>query len=306
MTHPASTVLMIRPTRFGFNSESAATNSFQKEPQPDLIEHIQQMAQTEFDEFVINLEKIGVEVIVYDDFLDSETPDSIFPNNWFSTHDGNRLILYPMAVKNRRKERRSDIIIGLKERYQFQIEDLTFHENERIPLFLEGTGSLIFDPINQLVFAAISERTSESLVGKVAEYLDYRPICFRAFGKKGEPIYHTNVMMSIGVNFVAIGMETIHPEDKERVQNELESTNKSLCYLTNEQVYNHFAGNVLQIANKKNEKVLVVSKSAMSVFTDDQLNCLKATNDHILAIEIPTIESVGGGSVRCMLAEINA
>ena len=301
---PAKTVLMIRPTNFGFNAETALSNSFQEVPNIESTDEIQPLACEEFDEFVRKLKVLDVEVIEFEDFELSKTPDSIFPNNWFSTHEDGHLVIYPMAAKNRRKERRSDVIITLKERFRYRIEDFTHYETDSHPHFLEGTGSLIFDHDCKKVYAALSIRTSRQLVEEVAHLLGYEAICFNALGKKGELIYHTNVMMSIGDQFIAIGLESVIPEDLPKLQASLADSGKTIISLTNTQVYDQFAGNILQIENKRKEKILVISQKAFVGLESQQLDLLKKFNEHILPISIPTIEQIGGGSVRCMLAEI--
>lgn len=301
---PAKTVLMIRPTTFGFNFETALSNSFQELPNIESADQIQSLARKEFDEFVRKLKALDVEVIEFEDFEHSKTPDSIFPNNWFSTHLDGHLVIYPMAAKNRRKERRSDVIITLKERFRYRIEDFTHYETDSQPHFLEGTGSLIFDHDCKKVYAALSIRTSRQLVEEVAHLLGYEAICFNALGKKGELIYHTNVMMSIGNQFIAIGLESVIPEDLPKLQTSLADSGKTIISLTNTQVYDQFAGNILQIENKGKEKILVISQKAFDGLETSQLDLFKKFNEHLLPISIPTIEQIGGGSVRCMLAEI--
>jgi hypothetical protein len=294
---------MIRPTAFGFNLEAFETNSFQNEPEEN-TEAIQNKALIEFNSFAESLSKVGVNVTVIDDLEDSKTPDSIFPNNWFTTHRDRRMFLYPMAVPNRRAERREDIIAGLKNTHGYEIEDLSFYENDISPKFLEGTGSLIFDHDNKVVYAAISPRTSEELVTEVAENLGYRAVTFNAYGKESELIYHTNVMMSGGSNFIAVGLETVDSKDRENVLNHIKSSGKKIIELSNDQVYNTFVGNIIQLKNTANESVLVISKLAYGNLTKEQQAALHKLNDHIVQGDIPTIESIGGGSVRCMIAEL--
>lgn len=300
---PRKTVLMIRPSNFGYNVETAVSNSFQQIP-IDSNEVLQDSALKEFDTFVEQLKELDVEVIVYEDFEQSKTPDSIFPNNWFSTHEDGLLILYPMATSNRRKERRSDIVISLKDRFRYRIEDFTYYEDLPQPHYLEGTGSLIFDHESKVVYAALSIRTSRYLVEEVSDLLGYKAVCFNALGKQGELIYHTNVMMSIGDKYIAIGLDTVLPEDLPHLNEALANSGKSIIELSNNQVYEQFTGNMLQLANKKGQRVLVLSKKAYEGLNASQLESLQKLNDHLLPISIPTIEKIGGGSVRCMLAEI--
>ncbi len=300
MKHLTDTVLMIRPTNFGYNDEAAESNSFQNKPEIDSSE-VQTNALKEFDAFKAKLEALHVNVIDFAD-TNTDTPDSIFPNNWFSTHQSNELILYPMAVANRRAERRDDIIADLVRRNNYKLVD--FSDEEANGRFLEGTGSLIFDHEHKTVYAAISPRTSPELVEKIANELNYKAITFEALGMDGELIYHTNVMLCIGDDYAIIGADTIIQQDRERVLRSLRESGKELITFSNDQIYNSFAGNMLQIKNTNNESILVMSQKAFNSLNDDQRRKLEKLNDFILPASIPTIESVGGGSVRCMLAEI--
>lgn len=296
-------VLMVRPTAFGFNSIAAESNAFQNKPL-EQAEEIQRKALKEFDRAVEQLRNHGIEVTVFSDVPDSKTPDSIFPNNWFSTHATGELILYPMAVSNRRAERRADIVEHLIASNGYFLHDFSHFEVGDLPIFLEGTGSLVFDHENKLVYAALSPRTHKTLVERVAELLGYTAVVFTAYGKSGELIYHTNVMLCIGTKFVAIGMDTIAKEERSRVAEAIKKSRKRLIALTNNQVYNHFAGNMLQLENSANEKLLILSEAAKSSLTDKQVSELLEFNTHLVALRIPTIEFIGGGSARCMLAEI--
>ncbi len=292
---------MIAPTKFGFNEEAFKTNSFQNRPDPAFTS-VNQTALEEFDRFVESLKELKVDVRRISDFGNSTTPDSIFPNNWFSTHSSGALCLYPMAVENRRAERRTDIIDDLKKEFGYQIIDFTHLENQNI--YLEGTGSLLLDHDNKVAYGAISPRTHQVALEKFAKTLNFEPVAFEAYGKTGELIYHTNVMMCIGDKYIIVGMDTVKESDRKMLQQHLDNSGKQIIYLTNEQVYQHFGGNMLQIRNTDNETILVMSSQARKSLNADQLNQLESLNDHILAPEIPTIESVGGGSVRCMIAEI--
>ena len=294
---------MVSPTRFGFNEEAYLTNSFQNRVELSNDE-LQNKAKSEFDAFVQQLKDLQVDVLIYEDIPDSTTPDSIFPNNWFSTHVTGELFLYPMAVKNRRAERREHIIQDLVDSYGYSITDLSHFETADPHLFLEGTGSLILDHENKVAYAALSPRTSQVVLDVFAQHLGYEVVSFEAYGKTGELIYHTNVMMATGDNYVIVGLDTIAEQNRVRVETKLRASGKELITLSNDQVYNAFAGNMLQIRNTKDETILVLSQKAMDALSEEQLDDFTRLNDHLLAIEIPTIEKVGGGSVRCMLAEI--
>lgn len=296
-------IIMIRPTRFGFNEESFKTNSFQNRSDlpPD---EIQKLALQEFDSFVARLNDVGISVKVFEDLPDSSTPDSIFPNNWFSTHVDKKMILYPMAVENRRDERRPDIIQELVLENNYDLLDFTESENMYDPKYLEGTGSLIFDHANNIVFAAISPRTDESLIAEIANTLKITPVTFKAYGKENELIYHTNVMLAMGDEFAVLGSETIDQMDRQKVISYLKQLNKEIIYMTNDQIFNGFAGNMLQLKNTHGENVMVMSSKAYASLSKDQLEQFKQFNQHIVQANIPTIEFIGGGSARCMIAEL--
>jgi len=304
MKQTTHTILMIEPTCFGFNEEAFLTNSFQKRPTSNEHDAIQIAALKEFNAFVDKLNLLGVDTLIYKDFEQSITPDSIFPNNWISTHQSGELITYPMAVANRQNEVRADIIADLINQSNYQHNDLTHYINETVPAFLEGTGSMIFDHNNKVVYGALSPRTDLVLLERVGELLGYSVISFNAYGKTGELIYHTNVMLCVGDSFACVGTDTIAPEEKEMVLNSLQNSGKEIIELSNDQVYNHFAGNMLQIENRHGETILVMSKNAFDSLTEEQKAVMNEHNDHILAVAIPTIERIGGGSARCMLAEI--
>ena len=298
------TLLMIEPVQFGFNTEAFETNSFQNEPLGSEAHLIQDKALSEFTRFVAQLEELGVTVLVFQDSLHWFTPDSIFPNNWISTHETGDLFTFPMTVPNRRNERKQRIIESLIEKFDFIHTDLSTWENELPPRFLEGTGSMIFDRSNRICYAALSPRTDLLALKQFGEISNFELVTFNAFGKNGEAIYHTNVMLSVGETFVCVGAKTIAEEDRSRVINSFESTGKEIIEFTNQQIYSHFAGNMLQVKNAKGESILVLSDRIYEKLTSIQRTRLENHNDHLLPIDIRTIEKIGGGSVRCMLAEI--
>ncbi len=306
MMHPqlSDTLLMIRPTRFGFNEEAFQTNSFQVRPNLLETESIQSKALMEFDQFVKQLRRVGIKVIVHeDDPLDSSA-DSIFPNNWISTHTNGYLVTYPMAVSNRRRERKQEIIDALMSQYGYKWLDLSPWENEAEPRYLEGTGSMIFDREHRICYAALSPRTSLKALTEFTSRFRYELVTFEAFGKTGEPIYHTNVMLTIGETFAVVGLDTIALVDRERLIHKIESTGKEVIAFSNEQIYEYFAGNMLQVKSDEGERILVLSNRAFQVLTTGQLEQLSYHNELLLPIDIRTIENVGGGSVRCMMAEV--
>lgn len=305
LTHQLTdTLLMIQPVQFGFNEETSKTNSFQNEPARNEAHSIQEKALIEFKQFVTQLEQLGVTVLVFEDTLDSFTPDSIFPNNWISTHQNGDLFTYPMTVPNRRKERNLRIIDFLTDKFHFTHIDLSGWENELPPRYLEGTGSMIFDRPNRICYAALSSRTHLAALKEFGSISNFEIVAFHALGKNGEAIYHTNVMLSVGETFVCVGAETISEEDRSRVVKSFESSGKEIIEFTNEQIYSHFAGNMLQVKNAKGESVLVLSDRIFGKLTTHQRARLAHHNDHLLPIDIRTVEKIGGGSVRCMLAEI--
>ncbi len=296
-----NTLLMVIPNSFEFNKEAFLSNKFQTKPNRDKT-IVQKQVEAEFKLAVNTLRENGIEIILHENSKDKQLPDAIFPNNWISTHQSGELLTYPMAVTNRRKERNTALITKLCNERNYKHIDLSGFEKEG--LFLEGTGSIVFDHINKKAYACESPRTSNKLFQKVVAKLGYSPIVFKAYGKKNELIYHTNVMLSIGETFVAIGIDTIDENDRRRVLSSFNDSNKKIIELFNDQVYSSFAGNMLQVENKKTEKILVLSNSAYNSLTRKQLTDLKKFNKHLCILNIPTIEKVGGGSARCMLAEI--
>jgi hypothetical protein len=304
MKQTTSHIIMIAPTNYGFNEEAFITNKFQQRPDTSELSKIQDIVLSEFNEFVQLLTEKGVTVHVHSDVPNSQTPDSIFPNNWISTHQTGELITYPMGVSNRRGERREDIVSSLITEYGFNHIDFSDRENRNPPAYLEGTGSMILDHTNKVVYGAISPRTDQKTMEGLAKTIGYDAVAFKAYGKMGELIYHTNVMMCIGDRFVIIGTDTIDEKDSARVLESIAKSSKEMVSLSNDQVHNHFAGNMLQIENGKGETILVLSKTAFDSLNADQLMQLNKMNDHIVSPDIPTIERIGGGSARCMMAEL--
>ena len=295
-------IMMIRPANFGFNSETAVNNSFQSAPDNDLENTISQSAIKEFDAMVEKLQIHGIEVKVIEDTPKPIKPDAIFPNNWLSFHNNNTLITYPMFAQNRRTERRDDIIkefeesLGYDVRYKFE-----FYESEN--LYLEGTGSMILDRVNKIVYACISPRTDIQVLDKFCVLMGYRKLVFHAYDIDGALIYHTNVMMCVGQDFAIVCLECIHSDDeKEELIDLLESSGKEIIEISLDQV-NQFAGNMLQLLTDQMSGILVMSQSAYTSLEADQIDKIRA-HSQILALDIPIIEKYGGGSVRCMMAEI--
>ena len=296
-----STILMVRPAAFGFNAETAANNYFQSNPDISNAE-LQKKALYEFDNMVAILRKRGVTVIVIEDTEIPAKPDAIFPNNWLSTSPNGTVTVYPMFAPNRRIEKREDIVQQLSKDFTVtNLQDWSEYEVEG--RFLEGTGSMIVDHENAMIYAAISERTNLSVLEKFAATNNYQAVVFLATDKDGHPIYHTNVMMALGEDFSVLCEEAIEEEwELIAVRQLLESTNHAIIPITREQMCS-FAGNMLEVKNDKEEHLLVMSQSAFDSLRKEQKNMLEAYAT-LLPIPVPTIEQVEGGSVRCMMAEI--
>ncbi len=296
------TVLMIRPAHFGYNPETAASNAFQHNEPGMESNDIAARALQEFDQLVLALESAGIEVLVAHDRPDVRTTDSVFPNNWVSFHEDGSVITYPMCSPQRRQERREDLLdeIGKK----FRMEDrLRLERHEQENRFLEGTGSLVLDRPHRLAYACLSNRTDEDLLDEFCTFSGYEAVVFQASDKNGQPIYHTNVMMAIGETFAVVALDTIkEPQDRAKVLAHLHHTKKEVVEITMEQVY-AFAGNMLQLRNKKGELFLILSQRAFDSLSEAQVSRLRA-HTNLLHIPVPTIETYGGGSVRCMIAEV--
>ena len=297
---------MIQPAAFFFNEETAENNYYQDASKAVAKTSSQELALKEFNEFVDLLRSNHIEVIVVPDLVENQTPDSIFPNNWVSFHEDGHVFLYPMYAKSRRKERRPEILDQVKNA-GFSISELTdLSSTENDGLYLEGTGSMIFDRANQIAYAARSIRTDENLFTRYCETIGYQPVVFSSFqtvDQKRLPIYHTNVMMCVADRYAVICLTCIDDTDERNmVREHLEKSGKTIIEISEEQV-NQFAGNMLQVENTMGEKFLVMSNSACKSLTSEQLNLLTSFNP-ILAPSLTTIETCGGGSARCMLAEV--
>ena len=294
-------ILLIRPATFIFNPETAASNAFQLEIN-ESEEVIKKKKLQEFEDFVKTLKSKGVNVFVFDDSKSPEKPDAIFPNNWVSFHSDGTVILYPMFAPNRRYERRQDIIESLKQDFVVaKILDLSKYENEG--KYLEGTGSIIFDHINKMAYACLSPRTNKELFFEVCKYLNYKPIYFYAHDENGKEIYHTNVMMCIGERFAVICLDSITDQaERELVNNSLTETGHQVIDITFEQMKS-FAGNMLAIQTNENKSILALSQSSFDSLTSNQKKELEKYSE-LVPLSINTIETIGGGSARCMIAEI--
>lgn len=299
----ASTVLMVEPIAFGYNSQTAENNYFQVE-QKDA--DIQQKALQEFNDFAAKLRSKGVKVVTVQDTLEPHSPDSIFPNNWVSFHENGKAVFYPMFAPNRRVERRTDILDTLRsEGFSIEnVEDFSHFENEE--KYLEGTGSMIFDHDYKIAYGSVSLRLDEELFRKFCAEFGFTPVVFHSFQNVGDqrlPIYHTNVMMCVAKEFVVICLDCIDDEmEREKVQEVIKSTNKELIEISEDQLQ-QFAGNMLQVQNEAGEKFLVMSETAYKSLTSDQIQRIE-NHCEIIYADLNTIETNGGGSARCMLAEV--
>lgn len=300
----ASTVLMIRPTRFQSNPMTAGSNVFQGRSNATPDEQ-QEAAQREFDDLADALRAAGIAVIVVDDTPDPHTPDSIFPNNWVSFHADGRVVLYPMEALNRRTERRADIIDRLDQQLGFrviEVVDLTVHE--AAGHYLEGTGSMVLDRANRVAYACLSSRTHLDPLGDFAHRMDYDVVAFDAADRNGVPIYHTNVLMNIGeVVAVICDAAIVRDDQREAVLARLIDTGHEIVSLSFDQL-DAFAGNMLELRNETGERVTAMSVKAYTSLTDAQREILES-NGRIVSSPIDNIEMSAGGSVRCMLAEVH-
>jgi hypothetical protein len=306
MNQTTNSILMIRPVAFRMNEQTAVNNYYQKVLDGLSPETVNEKALKEFDDFVAKLRKVGVNVVVVDDTIEPNTPDSIFPNNWISFHENGDVVLYPMFAENRRAERREDILDILEdEGFEInEIMDYTSAEEDNI--FLEGTGSLLLDRENGKAYCALSPRADEELMIEFCEDFELSPIIFEAFQTvNGERklIYHTNVMMCLGDTFAVICADCIDDKkERKMVLDSLRRDDKEVILITEEQV-NNFAGNMLEVKGKNNERYLVMSESAYKSLTKKQIGQLEA-HVEIIHSSLDTIEACGGGSARCMMAEI--
>lgn len=292
-------VLLVKPARFGFNEQTAPSNAFQKNIHTSFSNIAE--AIKEFDRMQLQLSESGINTLVIEDSKDPIKPDAVFPNNWISLHKNGTIILYPMEAVNRRWERRPEIIDILKNSFEVN-QVIDFSNPEEKGKYLEGTGSIVFDHQNNLAYAAISTRTDKQLFDELCALIKYKGISFHSFDANRKPIYHTNVMMCIGNKFSAICLETISDSaEKALVRKSLEDTNHEVIEITMDQM-KKFAGNMLQLQNKEGKYILALSNSAYEALSNDQKNKINHYTE-MLPLKIPTIETIGGGSVRCMIAE---
>jgi hypothetical protein len=300
----ARSVLMVRPASFGFNPETAASNAFQQTPLSSGESATQAQVLGEFDGLAAALERAGVEVLIAADTPEPVKPDAIFPNNWVSFHFDGTVALYPMLAHNRRCERREDILEQVVHRGRFHVSrtvDLSHREAEG--KFLEGTGSLVLDRAHRVAYASLSPRTDLDVLGEFAQLLDYELVAFEAQGVGSQPVYHTNVVMSIGSRFAVVCGEAIaQPLHREAVFSRLRAAGHDIIDITQRQML-EFAANLLELASPGGP-IVAMSMTALRSLGLAQRRMLESHAD-VIPAEIPTIERIGGGGVRCMLAELH-
>lgn len=298
----APAVLMVRPAAFGWNPETADSNRFQAAaPGPG---DATGRAVAEFDALAGALADAGIAVHALDDRREPACPDAVFPNNWVSLHADGTVVLYPMLARSRRRERRFDLLAELERRGGYRVErllDLTHHELQG--RFLEGTGSVVFDHAGRVAYACRSPRTAPAVLDELCAELDYQPAAFDACDTVGVPVYHTNVLLSIGTGHALLCTEAVPAPQREALLERLAAGGRRLIEIDRAQMV-AFAGNVLELCNADGQRVLVGSRCALDSLRADQRAMLAACVDRIVAVPVPTIERLGGGSVRCMLAEI--
>ncbi len=300
-----NTILMIRPINFRMNEQTAVNNYFMEELELK-NQTINSKAQTEFDAFVKALRDKGVQVIIVDDTDEFDTPDSIFPNNWISFHENGTVVIYPMFAENRRNERREDILDILEEK-GFEIRDIVDYTSaEGQDVFLEGTGSILMDRVHQKVYCALSDRAHEELIIEFCEDFDCFPVIFTAnqtVDNQRLPIYHTNVMMALGEDFAVICLDAIDDKkERKNVIDHLKRDGKEIIAITEAQMH-FFAGNMLEVLGADNKRFLVMSSAAFNSLDSGQLAQIRKRCE-IIHSPLDTIETCGGGSARCMMAEV--
>lgn len=305
MAQISNTILMIRPAVFRMNEETAVNNYFQNNLS-ESADRVIDLARAEFDAFVTLLRSKGVHVIVVEDDPALDTPDSIFPNNWISFHADARVALYPMFAENRRRERREEVLQAIEQEGFIIHEIMDYTDAEKEGVFLEGTGSMILDRVNHTAYCALSPRADKELFLEFCDDFDYYPVVFNAYqtvDQKRVPVYHTNVILCLGEAFAVVCLSCIdNVQERKTVVAQLTADGKEIIDITEAQMH-QFAGNMLQVKGQAQQHLVVMSQSAMNALTSDQKNQLEKHGE-LLAASLPTIEICGGGSARCMMAEV--
>ena len=297
----SNSALLVRPASFGFNPETATTNAFASGVESG---DVSQAALAEFESVVRRLSEAGIEVLVLDDLPDPPKPDAIFPNNWVSFHADGTMVLYPMESPTRQRERQAERLRALLEERGFQISrtvDLSHHE--RHGRFLEGTGSLILDRPERRAFASFSPRTDPHVIADFDDRLDYSTLLFDAHDRSGRPIYHTNVLLSLGTRFAVLCSEALTDEYRPVLIDEIEASGRTVIDVDFDQLRN-FACNLIELENGGGEPLIAISSAAIASLRPDQQQRLESFGE-LIAFDVPTIERVGGGSIRCMIADIH-
>jgi hypothetical protein len=299
----ACAVLMVRPAHFGWNPETQASNSYQRNDASVAFDGASR-ARNEFDALAASLRTAGVQVHVADDRAEPACADAVFPNNWVSFHRDGTVVLYPMLSPNRRLERRTDLLLQLEQAGGFEVRrlvDLTHHEANGA--FLEGTGSLVLDHAAKVAYACLSPRTHHAPLAEFCDQLGYEPVVFQATDPAGQPVYHTNVVLSVGPALAVVAVDNIKAADRERLVASVARPGRVVVEIDREQTAG-FAANVLELCGNAGAHVLALSDRALRSFTDAQRALIRGVVDGVVSVPIPTIETLGGGSVRCMLAEV--
>ena len=293
-------IFVVRPASFNYNEQTAVSNAFQNKPDIE-PKQIRELVLGEFEAFVDKLRSVDIDVLVIDDLPEAKNPDAVFPNNWISLHADGTVVLYPMCTPNRRSERRMDIVDRLKEKFTVQrIIDLSFEEEEN--RYLEGTGSIIFDHINKLAYACLSPRTDKTLFINSCNILGYVPVYFHAVDENNTPVYHTNVLMCLAEDFVVICLEAVQDmKEKEMLIAYFNKAGQEIIDISFSQM-SRFAGNMLALKSRTGKKLLAASQSAHDTLSAEQIKTIEKYCT-IVPLPIPTIETIGGGSARCMIAE---
>lgn len=301
-----NTVVMVRPDHFGFNPQTAETNPFMHDPENshETAHDIRVQAQKEFDEMVAVLRKHKIKVILLPTREDAMTPDAVFPNNWFSHHQNGKLVLYPMLTPNRRLERQQNLLVSLLQQHSIVVNDvIDLTSNEETDTILESTGSMVLDRVSKVAFAMASPRTNEVLFRKWCKTMGYEGVYIVTPKSHFKEVYHTNLLMSIGTSFAVVCLDVIEDDAvKQQVKDLLHDLGKEVIEISLDQVYS-FCGNILEVQSTTGDKKIVMSDTAKEAFTMKQLEQLEMHGE-IVAVSIPTIEKIGGGGVRCMMAEV--
>lgn len=296
-------ILMVRPANFAFNAETAENNAFQSRDGAMSADEMRQRALAEFDGFVELLRDAGVNVVVAEDTPSPARPDAVFPNNWVTFHQEGLIVTYPMFAPSRRIERREDIVEQVKTAGFGENRRLRLENSEREGIYLEGTGSIIFDHQHRLAYACLSPRTDADLLERLCSELGYKKVVFHSVDENGQEIYHTNVMMALGETFVVICLDSVpDPGERKMLEELFSSTGKEIVDISLDQM-NRFAGNMLQVQNTAGDRILVMSETAYQSLNPEQIEKLRG-HTRLLSVPIDTIERYGGGSARCMMAEI--